>query len=82
MGDISWISYWGYEETDTFGGDKVGSIYLMSFYFIVTTMTSVGFGDVTPNNDMERGVVRSRDQLSQKKHQTFQRMKVETIPGK
>lgn len=35
----------------------VRSIYLAAYYFVMTVMTSVGFGDVYGNCDMERAFV-------------------------
>jgi hypothetical protein len=39
---------------DTTGGPQVATIYLSAFYFCLTSMTSVGFGDITGRNDDER----------------------------
>ena len=36
------------------GDDPVYSIYIAAFYYCLTTMTSVGYGDVLPYNNMER----------------------------
>ena len=36
------------------GGDVVGNIYLTSFYFCLTTMISVGYGDISTYNNFER----------------------------
>ena len=36
--------------------DKVGHIYLASFYLCFTTITSVGYGDIFPINNSERMV--------------------------
>lgn len=32
------------------------ALYLTSFYFAVTTITTVGYGDITGSNTMERGI--------------------------
>jgi hypothetical protein len=34
-------------------GELVGKQYLHSLYFVVTTVSTVGYGDVTPGNDSE-----------------------------
>jgi len=36
---------------------EVGTIYLASFYWSVMTITTIGFGDVSPQTDMERGFI-------------------------
>ena len=33
-----------------------GGLYLTSFYFIITTMTTVGYGDISGDNNLERAV--------------------------
>ena len=46
---------WGpFTYRDTTGGPQVATIYLSAFYFCLTSMTSVGFGDITGRNDDER----------------------------
>jgi hypothetical protein len=57
FGNSNWLrdgSYTAFTYKDTKGGSKVGSIYLAAFYFCMTTMTSVGYGDISPLNDTER----------------------------
>ena len=39
---------------DTTGGPHVGTIYISAFYFTMVTLTSVGYGDITPRNNSER----------------------------
>lgn len=36
---------------------SVGSLYLRSLYFIMTTLATVGYGDIYPCNDIERSLV-------------------------
>jgi len=44
----NWISLGGYiDYTD-------GELYTVAFYFTVTKIVTVGYGDVTPKNDGER----------------------------
>ena len=43
-----------YQAQDTERGPHVRSIYIASFYFCLTTMTSVGYGDIITRNDSER----------------------------
>jgi hypothetical protein len=33
----------------------VGTLYGISLYFIITTVTTVGYGDILPYNQVERG---------------------------
>lgn len=44
----SWASSMGYEEQDHVG------IYITSYYFIVTTITTVGYGDIVPVTQIEK----------------------------
>ena len=45
---------WGFIAEDSITGGTVSQLYLLSIYFCFTTMTSVGYGDVSPVNDEER----------------------------
>jgi len=55
-GDPNWLEqvYDSFNHKETKHGDRVASIYLSSFYFCMTTMTSVGYGDITAQTDSER----------------------------
>jgi CRP-like cAMP-binding protein len=44
----TWVLKFGYLDLD------VGSLYLRSIYFIITTLSTVGYGDIYPVNDLER----------------------------
>ena len=44
----------GWDYFDTTDTEYAGSIYLSAFYFTYTTMSSVGYGDIHANNDLER----------------------------
>jgi hypothetical protein len=46
--DVSWID--GFDEGNT------GEIYITSLYYTVTTMTTVGYGDINGANTVERAV--------------------------
>ena len=35
---------------------NTGALYLTSFYFTTTTVTTVGYGDISGENVVERGV--------------------------
>ena len=41
---------------DSFQGLTSYSLYLTSVYFSVTTITTVGYGDITGSNTLERGI--------------------------
>jgi len=55
-GDPNWFEqvYDSLDYKETKHGDRVGSVYLSAFYFCMTTMTSVGYGDITGQTDSER----------------------------
>lgn len=44
----NWVNKYNIEEEDQ------GSQYLSSFYWTITTLTTVGYGDITPDNSIER----------------------------
>jgi len=57
VGEVSWLESdinGPYVMKDTTGGKHVYSIYLAAFYYSLTTMTSIGYGEITPRNDSER----------------------------
>lgn len=47
----TWVAYFGFMDMD------VPSLYLRSLYFIITTLTTVGYGDIYAVNDTERVIV-------------------------
>eukprot|EP00927_Polykrikos_kofoidii_P057159 TRINITY_DN51270_c0_g1_i1.p1 TRINITY_DN51270_c0_g1~~TRINITY_DN51270_c0_g1_i1.p1 ORF type:complete len:758 (-),score=118.57 TRINITY_DN51270_c0_g1_i1:111-2384(-) len=53
QGDVTWVTT--YLDGDTFGGPQrsVSEGYLVSVYFVLTTMTTVGYGDISPQNSTE-----------------------------
>ena len=44
----NWIISGGYNETD------ISSLYITAVYYTVTTISTVGYGDISGNNDVER----------------------------
>lgn len=61
-GELNWLAADSSKEgpfvpEDTEGGDRVWSVYLAAFYFTLTTITSVGYGDITVQNNNERKFV-------------------------
>ena len=53
-GDTNWLMVQGWDHVHTTKKKYVRSIYIAAYYYCLTTMTSVGFGDITPRNDSER----------------------------
>lgn len=47
----TWVVKYGYLDLD------IGSLYLRSLYFAMTTLATVGYGDIAANNDLERILV-------------------------
>ena len=43
-----------YLANDTTSGPDIHSRYITAMYFTMTTLTSIGFGNVAPNTDMEK----------------------------
>lgn len=46
--ESSWIIEGEFDETD------IPNLYVTSFYFAVTTITTVGYGDISGNSTLER----------------------------
>jgi hypothetical protein len=58
-GELNWLAADSSKEgpfvpADTEGGDRVWSVYLAAFYFTLTTITSVGYGDIIAHSNNER----------------------------
>ena len=47
----TWVMVCGFADMD------ISSLYLRSLYFTLTTLTTVGYGDIYANNDLERVLV-------------------------
>ena len=48
MGETNWILQGGYE------GFSTSELYIVSLYYTVTTISTVGYGDISGNNNTER----------------------------
>ena len=55
-GEDNWLNYEieGFVAKDTEGGPHVATMYIAAYYFCITTVTTVGFGDIVTRNNDER----------------------------
>ena len=53
----NWLQAEGFSYQDCTRQRYIRAIYLSAYYFCLTTMTSVGFGDILPFNENERAFV-------------------------
>jgi hypothetical protein len=54
LGHLTSQSYTGWTEGAIQDTEDDLDLYILSFYFIVTTVTTVGYGDYSPDNRYER----------------------------
>ena len=55
-GDDNWLAHEieGFVARDTEGGPHVATIYIAAYYFCISTVTTVGYGDIITHNNDER----------------------------
>ena len=47
-GDASWVAFNGYSDS------SVGQQYMAALYYVLTTFSTVGYGDIAPVNELEQ----------------------------
>ncbi|KAK3288152.1 hypothetical protein CYMTET_4363 [Cymbomonas tetramitiformis] len=50
---VNWTSYY----TDRLNNDDTAALYIASLYWAVATLSTLGYGDILPTNDLERIMV-------------------------